>query len=223
MMEAGSGERLGRYVLTRRLGAGGMAEVFEAVDELLRRRVAVKVVRGPLAESGEFTTRFLREARLAAQLRHPNVVPIYDVGVDRGVLFVVMPVLEGGTLSDRVQAGVADATSLGWLAELASALDYDWLEPDQRHGLALKSTQRMLLVNNSCDRILAHYRLLACDRHGPPALGYCGVRSRAALGPDGENVRQFDACCEVGSQHMWRLYVGSETIMAQVRETVLPK
>lgn len=124
MMEAGSGERLGRYVLTRRLGAGGMAEVFEAVDELLRRRVAVKVVRGPLAESGEFTTRFLREARLAAQLRHPNVVPIYDVGVDRGVLFVVMPVLEGGTLSDRVQAGVADATSLGWLAELASALDY---------------------------------------------------------------------------------------------------
>lgn len=123
-MEAGSGERLGRYVLTRRLGAGGMAEVFEAVDELLRRRVAVKVVRGPLAESGEFTTRFLREARLAAQLRHPNVVPIYDVGVDRGVLFVVMPVLEGGTLSERAQAGLDDATSLGWLAALASALDY---------------------------------------------------------------------------------------------------
>lgn len=123
-MEAGSGERLGRYVLTRRLGAGGMAEVFEAVDELLRRRVAVKVVRGPLSESGEFTTRFLREARLAAQLRHPNVVPIYDVGVDRGVLFVVMPVLGGGTLSDRVLPGVADVTALDWLSSLASALDY---------------------------------------------------------------------------------------------------
>ena len=123
-MEAGSGERLGRYVLTRRLGAGGMAEVFEAVDELLRRRVAVKVVRGPLSEAREFHTRFLREARLAAQLRHPNVVPIYDVGVDRGVLFVVMPVLGGGTLSDRVLPGVADVTALDWLSSLASALDY---------------------------------------------------------------------------------------------------
>ena len=89
--------------------------------------------------------------------------------------------------------------------------------------MALKSVERMLLINNGCDRILSHYRLLACDRHGPPALGYCGVRGISALGPEGEKVRQFDACCDVGNRHWWRLYICSDSVMGQIRATVLPK
>ncbi|MFN7985936.1 MAG: serine/threonine-protein kinase [Thermoanaerobaculia bacterium] len=123
-MEPVSGQKLGRYTLARRLGAGGMAEVWEATDDLLRRRVAVKIVRGALAESPEFSSRFLREARLAAQLQHSGVVAVYDVGLERHALFVVMPVLSGGSLADRLARPVDDATALAWLATLASALDY---------------------------------------------------------------------------------------------------
>ncbi len=123
-MEPVSGQKLGRYTLTRRLGAGGMAEVWEASDDLLKRRVAVKIVRGALAESPEFSSRFLREARLAAQLQHSGVVAVFDVGLERHALFVVMPVLSGGSLSDRLSRPVDDATALSWLKALASALDY---------------------------------------------------------------------------------------------------
>jgi serine/threonine protein kinase len=101
-----------------------MAEVWEATDELLKRRVAVKIVRGALAESPEFSSRFLREARLAAQLQHSGVVAVFDVGLERDALYVVMPVLSGGSLSDRLSVPVDDATALAWLKTLASALDY---------------------------------------------------------------------------------------------------
>lgn len=123
-MEPVSGQKLGRYTLTRRLGAGGMAEVWAATDELLQRQVAVKIVRGALAESPEFSSRFLREARLAAQLQHAGVVAVFDVGLERDALFVVMPVLSGGSLSDRLTGPVDDATALAWLGTLAGALDY---------------------------------------------------------------------------------------------------
>src|SRR5512138_27740 len=123
-MEPISGRKLGRYTLTRRLGAGGMAEVWEASDALLKRRVAVKIVRGALAESPEFSSRFLREARLAAQLQHAAIVAVFDVGLEGDAPFVVMPVLGGGSLADRLAGPVDDATALAWLASLASALDY---------------------------------------------------------------------------------------------------
>ncbi len=123
-MEPVSGQKLGRYTLTTRLGAGGMAEVWAATDELLKRRVAVKIVRGALAESPEFSSRFLREARLAAQLQHSGIVAVFDVGLERDALFVVMPVLSGGSLSDRLAGPVDDATALAWLGTLAGALDY---------------------------------------------------------------------------------------------------
>ena len=123
-MEPVSGRKLGRYTLTRRLGAGGMAEVWEATDELLKRRVAVKIVRAALSESREFASRFLREARLAAQLQHAHVVAVYDVGLEAGSLFVVMPVLAGGSLADRLAGPFDDRTALAWLRALASALDF---------------------------------------------------------------------------------------------------
>ncbi len=122
-MEATPGLRLGRYVLKSRLGAGGMAEVWEASDDLLRRSVAVKIIRSSLSESPEFTARFLREAQVAAKLQHPNIVPVFDVGSERETLYVVMPILHGGTLASRLSQGVPDVTALGWLAALASALD----------------------------------------------------------------------------------------------------
>src|SRR5579859_3364221 len=90
--------RLGSYELVRQLGEGGMAQVYLARDVRLGRDVAVKVLDQRLAERQGFRDRFLREARLAASLDHPNIVPLYDFGVSESYLYLVMPYISGGSL-----------------------------------------------------------------------------------------------------------------------------
>jgi serine/threonine-protein kinase len=103
-----------------------MAGVWEAHDELLGRAVAVKVLASHLSEDDRARKRFQREARAAAGLSsHPNVVTIYDVGEHDGRVFMVMELMRGGTVADRLKAGraIADDTALRWLREAAAALD----------------------------------------------------------------------------------------------------
>jgi serine/threonine-protein kinase len=103
-----------------------MAGVWEAHDELLGRSVAVKVLAGHLSEDDRARRRFEREARAAAGLSsHQHVVTIYDVGEHDGRAFMVMELMRGGTVGERLKAGraIADDTALRWLGEAASALD----------------------------------------------------------------------------------------------------
>src|SRR4051794_10329185 len=103
-----------------------MASVWEARDQILGRSVAVKVLARHLAEDDRARRRFEREARAAAGLSsHPHVVTIYDVGEHDGRAFIVMELMRGGTVGERLRAGraIADDTVLGWLREAASALD----------------------------------------------------------------------------------------------------
>jgi eukaryotic-like serine/threonine-protein kinase len=95
-----AGRPIGRYVISRRIGRGGMGTVYEAFDPKLERRVAVKVLRrSAIRDLGKSsTTRMLREAQCLARLSHPNVVPVYDVGVADGRIWVAMEYVEGGTL-----------------------------------------------------------------------------------------------------------------------------
>ncbi len=90
----------GRYELHRRLGRGGMAEVFLARDQLLDRPVAVKVLFPEFATDQSFVERFRREATAAANLNHPNVVGVYDWGEADGTYFIVMEYVDGRTLSE---------------------------------------------------------------------------------------------------------------------------
>jgi len=92
-----------RYELDRRLGHGGMATVYLAHDRKLERPVAVKVLADNLAGDDQFRLRFVREARLAAQLDHPNVVQVYDVEEDADRPFIVMELVEGETLAELVE------------------------------------------------------------------------------------------------------------------------
>ena len=92
-----------RYELRGALGSGGMADVYLAHDGVLNREVALKLLKDHYAENEEFVERFRREARNAASLSHPNVVPIFDRGETRdGTYYIVMEYLPGGTLKDRI-------------------------------------------------------------------------------------------------------------------------
>src|ERR1700704_2837727 len=93
-----------RYRVVRHLANGGMASVWEAHDELLDRDVAVKVMGPHLGEDERARRRFQREARAAAGLSsHPNVVTIYDVGDHRDRVFMVMEIMRGGSVHDRLK------------------------------------------------------------------------------------------------------------------------
>jgi serine/threonine protein kinase/tetratricopeptide (TPR) repeat protein len=114
-----------RYRLDRELGQGGMATVYLAHDRKHGREVAIKVLRPDLAESlGR--ERFLREIQLAARLSHPHILPLYDSGEAGGVLYFVMPLMQGQTLRERLAADaplpIEEAVRIA--TEVADALDY---------------------------------------------------------------------------------------------------
>lgn len=97
-----------RYRLLQRIGIGGMAYVYEAEDTLLKRRVAVKILKQQYVEDAEFLKKFENEAQSAAALNHPNIVNIYDVGEDvvkdQHLHYIVMELIEGTTLKDAIKA-----------------------------------------------------------------------------------------------------------------------
>ncbi len=92
-----------RYEIIRSIGEGGMANVYLANDIILNRLVAVKILRGDLAEDEKFVKRFQREAIAASSLNHPNIVEVYDVGEDNGKYFIVMEYVEGKTLKSLIK------------------------------------------------------------------------------------------------------------------------
>lgn len=115
----------GRYRVQGRLARGGMATVYTAVDTRLDRTVAVKVMHPALAEDDAFVARFTREAKAAARLSHPNVVPVYDQGADAGSVFLVMEYVRGRTLRDllRERGRLTPGQSLQVLEAVLAALE----------------------------------------------------------------------------------------------------
>jgi len=92
-----------RYELEEKIGSGGMAIVYKAKCHLLRRHVAVKILRPELVEDENFVTRFKRESLAAASLSHPNIVNIYDVGEENGIYYIVMEYIRGKTLKEYIK------------------------------------------------------------------------------------------------------------------------
>ena len=115
-----------QYLIEAEIGRGGMAAVFRALDLRLHRHVAIKALPPELAFNSDVRTRFLREAQTAAQLSHPNIVPIYTVDERGGVVYFVMALVEGESLAARVarppRLSIDAVRRI--LAEVADALDY---------------------------------------------------------------------------------------------------
>src|SRR4030095_15981327 len=97
-----SGSKLGRYEIRSQLGAGGMGEVFLAVDTSLNRKVALKILPAALSSNQDRMRRFNQEATAAAALNHPHIAHIYEVGREHGVRFIVMEYVEGETLGAKI-------------------------------------------------------------------------------------------------------------------------
>lgn len=93
----------GRYEIVKSIGEGGMANVYLANDKILDRKVAIKVLRGDLANDEKFIRRFQREAQSVANLSHPNIVEVYDVEEEEGQHYIVMEYIEGKTLKQLLQ------------------------------------------------------------------------------------------------------------------------
>src|SRR3954453_4150031 len=125
-MDAMLGRVLGNYELVDRLGSGGMGAVYRGVHQALQQPRAVKILRPDLANEADVVARFRREAMIAAGLRHPNIVLIYDVAEQDEMHYLIMDLLEGGTLRDiiRSSAPLPIQRAVDLLRPLASALDY---------------------------------------------------------------------------------------------------
>jgi hypothetical protein len=118
-----TGRRIRHYEVTSYITSGGMAAVYRALDTQHERMVALKVLPTRLAEDDTYKARFEREAETAESLKHPHIVPVYDHGSDGDLSYVVMQLLDGGTLTERLKVRQRTAEPLPSLGEIAGLLE----------------------------------------------------------------------------------------------------
>jgi beta-lactam-binding protein with PASTA domain/predicted Ser/Thr protein kinase len=129
--EVGEGSTIdGRYRLLRRIGSGGMADVWLAEDPHLQRRVALKILHGRFAQDREFVERFRREAEAAAGLSHPNIVAVFDRGDIEGTYYIAMQLLEGRSLKELIDQGLTPEQAVGQVRQVLEAAGFA-----HRHGV----------------------------------------------------------------------------------------
>lgn len=116
----------GRYEVLKRVGSGGMADVYMAKDHKLNRNVAVKVLKSEYVEDEKFLKKFETEAQAVARLSHPNIVNIYDVGIEDGINYIVMELAEGITLKEyiRKKGYLSPKETVEISTQIASAISY---------------------------------------------------------------------------------------------------
>ncbi|MGD2150964.1 MAG: protein kinase [Desulfobacterales bacterium] len=125
-MEDLTGKQLGRYQIVDQLGAGGMATVFKAYQPRMDRYVALKVLPRHFSKNTDFIHRFSQEARLIAKLEHPHILPVHDYGESDGYTYLVMRLVEGGSLSDLLKKhGKLELSKINSIiSQTGGALDY---------------------------------------------------------------------------------------------------
>lgn len=119
------GAHLGQYEVIEKIAKGGMATVYRARQASMNRDVAIKILPSNFTHEDSFLERFYREVEIIAQLQHPHILPVYDFGEYEQLPYIVMALIKGGTLADRISAGkVSTQDTLKIVQQIASALDY---------------------------------------------------------------------------------------------------
>ena len=136
-------ERLGKCRIIREIDRGGMGVVFEAEQEPINRRVAVKVLPWKIREETSWSRQFLREARIAAQLQHPNIVPVFNFGKHEGRLYYVMPLIEGVSL-DKLIHYWRDTGEVVDIDDLIGQVHGDEFVRDVAEGTSTGNQRRLL-------------------------------------------------------------------------------
>jgi len=115
-----------RYEIVEKIGGGGMALVYKAKCNLLNRYVAIKILRTEFTNDDEFINKFRRESQSAASLSHPNIVNIYDVGVEDDIYYIVMEYIKGKTLKELIQekGRLNIEETLDYAIQIAEALNH---------------------------------------------------------------------------------------------------
>src|SRR5437868_5853353 len=151
-----------RYRLDKKIGEGGFANVFLAIDLELGRQVAVKVMEQNWANDRDLLARFRNEGRAVAALDHPNILTIYDFGTANGAPYIVMPYVSGGTFADRMKQGPCTLDEIGfYLAQIGSALDYahqhNIIHRDVKpSNLLMRSDGHLVLMDFGLAKLLAY-------------------------------------------------------------------
>jgi len=174
-MTLSAGARLGPYEILGSLGAGGMGEVYRAIDTRLGRTVAIKVLSSNLGSSPELRQRFEREARTISQLSHPHICALYDIGREGDTDFLVMEYLEGETLADKLSRGPLPIDQvLRQGIEIADALDkahrQGIVHRDLKPGNVMLTKSGVKLLDFGLAKVVALERSLdATGREQTPA------------------------------------------------------
>ncbi|HJP86681.1 MAG TPA: protein kinase [Gemmatimonadaceae bacterium] len=161
-----------RYQIEREIGRGGMATVHLALDLRHHRRVAIKVLREELA-AAIGAERFLEEIRVTASLQHPHILPLFDSGSAQGLLWYVMPFVEGETLRSRLarERRLPVDTALQLVREMADALDYA-----HRHGIVHRDVKPENVLLQSGHALIADFGIaLALENAGGARLTRTGI------------------------------------------------
>ncbi len=185
------GVRVGEFVLQRKLGAGGMGEVWLAHQPAMDRLVAVKVLHERLTDDPSGIADFLAEVRVSAKLHHPNIVTAITAGVADGEHYLVTAFVEGEDLGCRIAdtGGLPEAEALRIVRQVAAALDYAWTRHRMMHR-DVKPTNVMLtpdghvrLLDMGVARILAHGETLRVDPYLAGTPNYMSPEMATGEGP----------------------------------------
>lgn len=187
-MAISPGTRLGPYEILSPLGAGGMGEVYRARDTRLGRDVAVKVLPEQLSSNPDFKQRFEREAKAISSLNHPHICALFDVGHEDGVDYLVMELLEGQTLADRLARGPMPVAALLQAGiEIAAAL-----ERAHRQGIVHRDLKPGNIMMTKSGAKLLDFGL-AKHREGPVQGEISNVSSMPTISPPSRPLTQQGA------------------------------
>ena len=186
-MEDYTGRKIGKYVLESRLGAGGMATVYRSTHPQLNRPVAIKML--PFQEQSDenFRERFIREAQAMATLNHPTLIRIYDIDQEQNLFYMVMDLVQGGSLDDRLRSGTP--MGLYWacdvVARVAEALDIA-----HRKGIIHRDIKPSnILLTTEDDPVIADFGIAKMLQHDTAELTSVGTIMGTPLYMAPEQIR----------------------------------